>query len=177
LLPHKGIDELIDAMRHLQRRGLEPQLALYTPSVDDARSTAAAATCRARIEDYGLAGCVTLDTAHHPEEALIARLAAADLIVFPYQHTGESASGAARLALAAGRPVATTPLPIFADIAPVSATLPGTTPVDLAEGIARLFANPQRLDALAAAIPAWAAPRCWQRSSLRLAAMVQAAEQ
>ncbi|MDJ0447123.1 glycosyltransferase family 2 protein [Methylocystis sp. JR02] len=45
-------------------------------------------------------------------------LSAADLLAFAYQGTTESASGAARVALSTGRPVLTTPEPIFESLGP-----------------------------------------------------------
>src|SRR5947207_15465219 len=58
------------------------------------------------------------------EETLVL-LSACDAIVYPYQYSDESASGAVRLGLAAGRPVLTTPLPIFAELAEIVCQLPG----------------------------------------------------
>jgi len=49
-------------------------------------------------------------------DVAIATLAKCDLLVFPYQNTKESASGAVRMGVAAGVPIAVTPLPIFDDI-------------------------------------------------------------
>jgi O-antigen biosynthesis alpha-1,2-mannosyltransferase len=65
-------------------------------------------------------------------------LCQSDLIVFPYQETGESASGAVRFGIATGRVVAVTPLTIFNDVRNLVHRLPGTTPVDIAKGIAQL---------------------------------------
>ena len=66
-------------------------------------------------------------------------LSACDAIVFPYQQSEESASGAVRLGLAAGRPVLTTPLPIFADLSEIVYQLPGTEAWEIAEGIISLL--------------------------------------
>jgi hypothetical protein len=65
-------------------------------------------------------------------------LAVADLIVFPYQLTQESASGAVRHAIASGAPVAVTPLPIFEDVAPAVIELEGVTPHAIADSIERV---------------------------------------
>ena len=70
-----------------------------------------------------------------PDDESLALLSAADLIVFPYQDTGESASGAVRYGLAIGKPVAVTPLPIFDDVVLRCLTLPGISPKEIAQGI------------------------------------------
>jgi hypothetical protein len=66
-------------------------------------------------------------------------LSDADLIVFPYQHTAESASGAVRYGLATGRPVAVTPLAIFDDVSMAVHRLPGHGPDKIASGIQDLL--------------------------------------
>jgi hypothetical protein len=77
----------------------------------------------------------------------MALLSDSDLIVFPYQNTAESASGAVRYGMAVERPVAVTPLPIFADLDGATFRLAGTGPADLADGIAAA------LDAISANAP------------------------
>ena len=50
------------------------------------------------------------------DDVAISTLAKCDLLVFPYQNTKESASGAVRMGVASGVPIAVTPIPIFEDI-------------------------------------------------------------
>jgi glycosyltransferase involved in cell wall biosynthesis len=92
----------------------------------------------------------------------------ADLVVYPYQQTQESASGAVRFGLASGKPVAVTPLPIFEDVAEAVHTLPGTTPEALAEGIMALMQDGERLAAKARNAKTWMASREWPTLSRRL---------
>ena len=63
------------------------------------------------------------------------KLSKTDLVVFPYQFTNESASGAVRQAISSMAPVAVTPLSIFDDVSPVVYKLPGTTPSLIANGL------------------------------------------
>jgi glycosyltransferase involved in cell wall biosynthesis len=94
----------------------------------------------ARTMDYiarhNLESQVTLVTSFLDDHASLRLLSEADLIVNPYQHTNESASGSVRYALSTGKPVAVTPLSIFDDLGDAVFRLPGITPEDLAEGIA-----------------------------------------
>ncbi|NKX16972.1 hypothetical protein HGG75_21850 [Ochrobactrum pseudogrignonense] len=66
------------------------------------------------------------------------QLSAADLILYPYQNTAESASGAVRYGLAVNKPVAVSPAPIFDDVNDVVFQLPGTNPEAIANGVIAL---------------------------------------
>jgi glycosyltransferase involved in cell wall biosynthesis len=62
-------------------------------------------------------------------------LAAADVIVFPYRHTEESASGALRFVLPVGRPVIVTDLPIFDDARGAALLVDATDLTKLKDGV------------------------------------------
>ena len=68
------------------------------------------------IENKKLTGRVRLVTDFLDDDVAIATLAKCELLVFPYQNTKESASGAVRMGVAAGVPLAVTPIPIFDDV-------------------------------------------------------------
>ena len=68
------------------------------------------------IEEKGLQDRVNLMTDFLDDDVAVATLAKCDLLVFPYQNTKESASGAVRMGVAAGVPIAVSPIPIFEDI-------------------------------------------------------------
>ena len=63
------------------------------------------------------------------------RLSNTDLVIFPYQETNESASGAVRQAISSSAPVAVTPLSIFDDVLDVVYKLPGCSPSSIAAGL------------------------------------------
>lgn len=174
LLPHKGLAQLIAAMPALL--AAQPDLhllmvnALYSPERSDAEHR----HLRERILDLGLDDRVTLLTDFLPEEECVTLLKTAELVVFPYQNTEESSSAAVRMALVAGCPVAVTPLPIFADVAPLVATLPGTDPASLAAGIADLLAaaDPASQAAAAERTAALVADCSAERLSRRLRGLI-----
>jgi glycosyltransferase involved in cell wall biosynthesis len=144
--------------------------ALYPAPASDEEARA----CRDAIERSGFAGSVSLVSDHLAEPDIHAHLSAADLIVFPYRDTLESASGAIRFALASYRPVACTPLPIFDDVSDVVHMLPGTSDNELARGIADLLGDPSRRAALSDRQEAWLQAHDWRRVSLRLWNMLRA---
>jgi hypothetical protein len=89
----------------------------------------------------GLQTVVFLNTKFLPDDKCLEMLSGVDLIVFPYQNTGESSSAAVRYGLVTGRPVAVTPLPIFDDVKSAVHHLPGMTPQEIAAGIETLMGS------------------------------------
>ncbi len=137
-LPHKGLLELIDAVDLLVRQGVDVRLSMINAEYPVDVSSDQIAQARARIASLGLTGRVRMVTDFLREEDSLAELVKADVVVFPYQGTGESSSAAVRYGLASGRPVAVTPLAIFDDVGEIVHRLPGTAPADLAAGLSAL---------------------------------------
>lgn len=137
-LPNKGLIELIEAVAILHAQGKKCRLLMANAQYSADESTTLINAARERINELDLASHISLCTDYLEDEKSLQILEQADLIVFPYQNTGESASGAVRFGIASGRPVAVTPLPIFDDVQNVVHTLPGITPADIAQGIASL---------------------------------------
>ena len=135
LLPHKGLEELVDAIGLLKQRGLLVSLHMLNAEYPAEVSRQSIAALRARIKEARLETEVNLETTFYTNEECLERLSVADLIVFPYQLTQESASGAVRHAIASGAPVAVTPLPIFEDVAPAVIELEGISPHAIADSI------------------------------------------
>lgn len=146
-LPHKGLAEMVDALRLLHQRSRKVRLRMVNAEYPAEESASLIAHLKEKINDHGLGAHVEMHNQFLSDEESLALLTDADLIVFPYQHTGESASGAVRYGMAVERPVAVTPLPIFDDLDGATFRMPGTSAADLADGIAAT------LDALAANTP------------------------
>ena len=134
-LPHKGLHELVDAVGVLRSAGRDVRLTMVNSEYPVPESGRMIEQARQKIHDLGLGSFVRLVTDFLPSEQSLAMLEDADLIVFPYQETGESSSAAVRTGLASGRPVAVTPLPIFDDVAPAVLRLPGCSAQEIAAGI------------------------------------------
>jgi len=138
-LPHKGLLELIEALALLRDQGQDFDLRMVNAQYPVAASAEMIGAARQLIHRLGLDDHCQLHTDFLDDSHSLALLEECDLIVFPYQQTGESSSAAVRSGLASGRPVAVTPLAIFDDVAPAVLRLPGTSPAALAEGIAALW--------------------------------------
>lgn len=140
-LPHKGFSELIDAVLKLKKSGIPIMLHMVNahypaPESDQAIQDAKAKVQKARANDF-----IKFTTEYLSDEASLDLLAKADLIVYPYQQTGESASAAVRHGIASGTPIAVTPLDIFNDVQTAVHKLPGITPDQIAQGLSQIIAN------------------------------------
>lgn len=151
LMPHKGLLQLVEAMPALLAARPRLHLLMVNAIYSAERSGAEHRRIVERIRELGIVDRVTLVTDFLPEEESLALLKTADLVAFPYQLSEESSSAAVRMALVAGCPVAVTPLPIFADVAPAVSALPGTDPAAIAAGIERLLAEAEQPEKRAAA--------------------------
>jgi glycosyltransferase involved in cell wall biosynthesis len=93
------------------------------------------------IKSLNLENDIELITDFLDDKECLDNLSKAKLVLFPYQETGESASGAVRYALAANRDILITPLDIFNDIKDLAFIIDGFTPEAIAEGIIKYFSN------------------------------------
>ncbi len=141
LLPHKGVDILIEAFALLRASGVRAKLLLANALYPSPVSSSMLARCRQIASDRGVAGDVIFETRFLPNDDSIRLLAACDVIVYPYQTTQESSSAAVRLGIASHRPVLCTPLPIFSDVAEVVGFLGGTDASDICRGLQAFLAD------------------------------------
>jgi glycosyltransferase involved in cell wall biosynthesis/SAM-dependent methyltransferase len=163
LLPHKGILELLEAIKILREEfpsiGFLAQCALH----QDGISREFESLVRRRIEDLGLTSCVLLSTDFlSPEEAVLF-LQLSDLIVLPYKRTQESSSASVRFALATGRPVITTDLGIFGDVSQATYQLESDEPKTLAAGIRRILCDDDLANTFARRALLHAYSNSWER--------------
>jgi glycosyltransferase involved in cell wall biosynthesis len=135
-LPHKGLPEMLRALRQLHDRERKVKLRMVNAEYPVPFSTALIEELKKQTRELGLSSSVEFHSRFLSDEESMALLSDSDLIVFPYQATAESASGAVRYGMAAERPVAVTPLPVFADLDGATYSMAGTSSTDLANGIA-----------------------------------------
>lgn len=138
-LPNKGLFEIIEACKILQMKGFKFHLLMVNAKYDNPISDQCISQVTYRIAELGLESNITLITDYLSHRDSLGWLAMADLIIYPYQSTGESSSAAVRVGLASQKPVAVTPLSIFEDVSSVIHYLPGTTPEHLCDGIQYLM--------------------------------------
>jgi glycosyltransferase involved in cell wall biosynthesis len=133
---NKGLLELVEAVALLRDQGKPVRLRMLNAEHTNPESARVVGAVRMAIERLGLQNEVDFRSEYLEDEVCLALLGEADLVVNPYQKTVESASGAVRYGIASGRPVAVTPLPIFDDLGDSVFRMPGSTPLEIAQGIA-----------------------------------------
>lgn len=151
-LPHKGLVELIEAVGSLHNQGELIELQMINAEYPNPISTQIIEQAKNKIKKAQLQEVVKVCTDYLEDEECLRRLAAADLVVFPYQDTGESSSAAVRYGIASGSPVAVTPLAIFEDVDAAVFHLPGQSADDIAKGIKDIRQKIMHNDALASRI-------------------------
>jgi len=140
-LPHKGLLEIIDTISILKEKGMVLQLKMINAEYPVPQSTELINKAKEKIEACNLEHEITLLTEYLSDDTCLSELSKADLLVFPYQETGESSSAAVRYGIVSGTPVAVTPLNIFDDAAPAILKLSGTSPEAMAESLAQFIAE------------------------------------
>ncbi len=171
-LPHKGLQQLVEATALLVSRGYDVSLRMVNAEYPVGESKALADELRLLAERLGLSDRVDFHTDYLPEARSFELLGAADLIVFPYQGTAESSSAAVRYGLATSRPVAVTPIAIFDDVGDAVVRLPGTSPDEIAKGLATIIDDRSRLDASSVVAEKWRQSHRYSRLGRRLSNMI-----
>jgi glycosyltransferase involved in cell wall biosynthesis len=139
--PHKGLMELVRAIGILRKKGKNVSLRMVNAQYPVPESEKEIHLVRNAVREMGMDGTVEFFTDYLEDEESLSLLAESDLVVFPYQNSSESSSAAVRQGIAAGRPVAVTPLEIFDDVAPAVFQLPGRSPEEIADGIESLMGH------------------------------------
>lgn len=136
-LPHKGIDVLVEAMSIVVKSRPRAKLRLVNADYGDSLGVSAGeiVKCKQLAVELGIAGSVEFETQYLTDMEAFQLLRDAKLTVFPYQKTGESSSGAVRMAIASGNHFAVTPLEIFDDVKQLAFVLPGGSSEEVAHGI------------------------------------------
>lgn len=170
-LPHKGLEQLVEAFARL--RGQYPDLVLLLLNAEHPDGTSAAFIRQLQqlIHDLGVADSVHADHRFLPDAESLGLLSRADVIAMPYQDTGESSSGAVKMALASGAPVMVTPLPIFDDVASAVDFFGGQDVDALEHGLRRALNG--QLTRNAADVADWKASRAYPVIAGRLFAMLR----
>ena len=138
LTPHKNIDLLVRAFA--VARGFEPRLRLhlFNCALPDDRSRSTQAMLENLMRQYGLDDVISRHYDFIPEKQLLSELSRCDLFVFPYGETNETATGAARIALSANKPILCSQSAVLRDLHPVSHVLKNLSVDCLAEALVSL---------------------------------------
>jgi glycosyltransferase involved in cell wall biosynthesis len=177
-LPHKGLLELIDAVALLRSKGHKVVLNMFNAEYPNSDSQQLVQQAILKIQALGLTKFVTLRTDFLSDKESLSQLKQSDLVVYPYQETGESASAAVRFGLAAMTPVAVTPLAIFDDVSQAVFRLPGFTAEHIAEGVSILIeglrSNSEETISTLGHAKAWTQAHQFSKLAVRLLGILKA---
>jgi glycosyltransferase involved in cell wall biosynthesis len=172
VLPGKGLTELIHAFALTLKAYPAAYLLMVNADYPTPESQEQRERCLALVRLLEIEGQLGLINEFLEIEEMLFLLSACDAIVFPYQRSEESASGAVRLGLAAARPVLTTPLPIFSDLSEIVYQLPGTEAREIAEGILALLHDEDRKTEILRRQRDWVHANSWAAQAARLSNII-----
>jgi glycosyltransferase involved in cell wall biosynthesis len=172
LLPGKGLTELIHSFALILRAYPTAYLLMLNADYLNAESQEQRERCLSLVRLLELEGHLRLINEFLDVEEILFLLSACDAIVFPYQRSEESASGAVRLGLAAGRPALTTPLPIFSDLSEIVDQLPGIEARQIAEGVLSLLDDEDRKTEILQRQRDWVRANSWAAQAARISNII-----
>lgn len=140
-LPNKGLLELIEAMKIIQKSGIKIKLSMYNAEYSIPESDELIAEAKELIKKNHLDDAISLDTSYHCDDAIAEKLSTCDLMIFPYQKSDESSSAAVRSALGLSLPILVTPLEIFDEIKCLSNRTEGFSPQHIADAVINSLKN------------------------------------
>ena len=177
-LPHKGLLELIEAMSLLREKQISIKLLMLNAEYPVNESKNIIEMAKNKITELNLQSEISLHTVYTSDEESLEKLSHVDLVIFPYQQTGESSSAAVRYGIASGRPVAVTPLEIFDDVKSAVHFLSGLSSIDIADSLFEFISkmNKSRMKKSLVELNAakWKKENSYSRVSLRLWQMLLA---
>jgi GT2 family glycosyltransferase/SAM-dependent methyltransferase/glycosyltransferase involved in cell wall biosynthesis len=138
--PHKGVLELIEAMKPVHERTGAHLHVLGGPHPNNPDSPAYLERCGSKARELGLGKAVHFSAGYLPDVEIVRRLHASDVIVMNYLSRRYESSGAAAIALATGRPVVSSSAPAFEF--PLALTFRVTEAFHLAQAIHDALMNP-----------------------------------
>lgn len=171
---HKRIDNLVRAAAKLKSRWPGLRLRLVNAEFPNPISSNAISAAKAVAQETGMSGSIDWHTAFLPVEEIQRLLAECDLLVLPYDETGDSVSGAVRVAMSSQVPTLTTPVKIFSDLGDAVASVPTNAPDKLAEAIADLLSSTDRRIQLQQRMLNWLKIHDWGRMAANLEGMIKA---
>jgi glycosyltransferase involved in cell wall biosynthesis len=172
LLPGKGLVELIHSFALLLRAHPAAYLLMLNADYPAPESQEERERCLALARQLEIEGQTRLINDFLDIEETLFLLSACDAIVFPYQRSEESASGAVRLGLAVGRPVLTTPLSVFADLSEIVHQLPGTGAREIVDGIVSFLGDENRKTKVLRQQRDWVRSNSWAAQADRISNII-----
>lgn len=173
LLPQKGIPELITAFSEIQKEYKNLHLLLLNALFPNPASEELRDKCLNLIQKLDITSKVTMINDFLEDDDVLSYLKCSDIIVFPYQKTAESASGAVRYGIASQRPVLCTPCDIFHDVEDIVYFTPDNSIHGIIKGIKYLLDHPDELNIKHEFQVKWVKNHSWESLGKRLSRIIE----
>ena len=173
LWPHKGVDAVIRALPLTAKLTGKRVRLLAINAVVDAASGQMLRTCKGLAESLGVALDIVWVTDFLPIQEALRMLSVADVQVFAYGPTRESASAAVTIGLATQKPVLVSAEGIFSELSACTYQLKSLKPRQIADAVLELVRHPHTHSHVHAAQLAWLEARSWARASQRVQATMR----
>lgn len=161
----------------IKQAGKPVRLRLVNAEYPVGESRDLVAELKAAAQRLGVTDLIEMHNDFLPDAESLRLLSEADLLIFAYQNTGESASGAVRYGMATQKPVAVTPLAIFDDLDDAVFKFDGCSVDDISQGIDRILNSIREQNSWATRTQqradAWREQHDYQAVSRRLVNMCQ----
>lgn len=171
---HKRIDNLIRAAAKLKTQWPGLKVRLVNARFPDSISDSAIDHARRVAQEVGMTKSIDWHTDFMSVEEIQSLLAGCDLLVLPYDETGDSVSGAVRVAMSSLTPLLTTPVKIFSDVADAVASVESNKPDLLAHAIQQLLESPSERTRLQQSMIRWLEMHDWNRIAGTLEGIIKA---
>lgn len=171
---HKRIDNLIRAAAKLKTRWPNLRLRLVNARFTGGISDSAINHAERVAREVGMANAIEWCTDFLSIEQIQGLLSGCDLLVLPYDETGDSVSGAVRVAMSSLAPLLATPVKIFSDVAEAIALVESNDPDILAQAIQSLLESPSERLRIQQAMARWLEVHDWNRIAGTLEGMIKA---
>lgn len=171
---HKRIDSLIRAAARLKARWPGLRLRLVNARFTGGISDSAIDHARRVAREVGMANAIEWHTDFMAVEDIQSLLSGCDLLVLPYDETGDSVSGAVRVAMSSLTPLLATPVKIFSDVADAVALVESNEPEVLARAIEDLLDSPGERSRVQQSMARWLEMHDWNRIAGTLEGMIKA---
>jgi glycosyltransferase involved in cell wall biosynthesis len=173
IFPHKGFGALVEAFAEIKKCWTGATLRMVTAQYPGESSAAEVRRCQDIAKSLGITDAIEWQTDFLPDERSLSLLAPCDLLVLPYQYTAESASGAARVAMASRVPILVTPVAIFDEMGDSMLRSEGTDAKAIAAGIDLALRDRGLRQRTVDNADAWLDAHSWARMGKRLSGMIR----
>ena len=174
-LPNKGLLNIVKATALLRDAGTPVRLKLVNAEYPAPESASHIKEIAKLVAELDLESLISTEHRFLTDEDAAKALSESDLVVFAYQSTGESASGAVRYGLSCTRPVLVTPSPIFSDLQGAVFKAKGFDAPAIAESIALALQDIKedspRSKAIRATADAWRLQHDYEKIGKRISGM------